>query len=214
MNYYQKYLKYKNKYLELKNQIGGAEEKVLILCHPKIVTGSFNPLTLNNHWYGLKMQEGKPHLFEQLFSEYNLKGIPTFETVDPFSVSAENIIKFNWPPDNVRGTYIEDAFSDEFINKHIGEYYLVMVPDCGGRWYTEQSNYPVNKENLLKLCLDLTKMVKKDGFIQFGKFLSKGCDNPPPPFFTDLDNLLKQNSFDTKIKCVSGATWCLIAHKL
>ena len=214
MSYYDKYLKYKNKYLELKNQVGGVEEKVLILCHPRIVTGSFNPLTLNNHFYGLKIKEGEPPLFEQLFSEYNLQGIPKFETVDIRKPPlAEDIIQFNLKPENLNATYIEDAFGDEFINKHIGEYYLVMVPDCDGRWLIEQRNYPVNKEILLKLCLDLTKMVKKNGFIQFGKFF-KGCDHPPPPFLTDLDNLLKQNNFDTKIKCVYGADWCLIAHKL
>ena len=89
MSFQKKYLKYKNKYKLLKTQHSGGgedekikdEKKVLILCHPKIVTGSFEPLKLNNHFYG-DINEEKKSLFEILFEKYKLSGTPTFETID------------------------------------------------------------------------------------------------------------------------------------
>jgi hypothetical protein len=181
MDYQNKYKKYKNKYLILKNNIyyGGNhsqvpdsrqnpkeiiilcnneklfDKKVLILCHPKKVTGSFEPLVLNNHHYGPK--------FNELFSRYKFTGTPKFETVDIES----------------GGTYQDDAFSDSFINKHINEYDLIMVPDCDGPWYFQNNNGVTFehdeslRKKLLNLCLNLTKMLKSNGIILFGKLLQE-----------------------------------------
>jgi hypothetical protein len=171
------------------------DKKVLILCHNKMVNGKFEPLVLNNHWYG----SPELQIFQRIFAEYNLKGKPIFETID--------IIP--------GGTYQADAFSDEFINQHINDYDIVMVPDCGGPWYylqntdlydggrkirdltTDEVN--VNKEILITLCLKLTKVVKQGGIIQFSKFISEiPCTINGSDFDTFSDALtfyLTQNGF-------------------
>jgi hypothetical protein len=176
------------------------DKKVLILCHNTMVNGKFEPLVLNNHWYG----SPELQIFQRIFAEYNLKGKPIFETID--------IIP--------GGTYQADAFSDEFINQHINDYDIVMVPDCGGPWYylqntdlydgvrkirdltTDEVN--VNKEILIKLCLKLTKVVKQGGIIQFSKFISEiPCTINGSDFDTFSDALtfyLTQNGFTTQIK--------------
>lgn len=150
-------------------------KKVLILCHGSLygkVTGSFEPLIIKNHWYDSPLSNS---IFKQLFTKYNLKGNPVFETVDC---------------SNIKPTYQADAFSNEFIDKHIGEYDMVMVPDCDGQWAKLQLNYipknymgkerdlsieeqNANKELLIISCLNLTKILKPNGIIQFGKFLGE-----------------------------------------
>jgi len=126
------------------------DKKVLILCHNTLVTGTFVPLTLNNHWFGLYNR------FLRLFEKYNLEGKPLFETVD------------------IRpgGTYNADAFSDIFVDSHQDEYDLVIVPDCNGSWYNFQ--YEESVDNFLSLCLKLTIMVKPTGLILFSKLMKKG----------------------------------------
>jgi hypothetical protein len=151
------------------------DKKVLILCHGNKygkVTGSFEPLIIKDHWYYRPLPNS---IFEQLFTKYNLKGKPIFETVDCA---------------NINPTYQADAFSDKFIDKHIGEYDMVMVPDCDGQWAKLQLNFiPIdmerkerdlsideqnaNKEILITLCLNLTRILKPNGIIQFGKFLGE-----------------------------------------
>jgi hypothetical protein len=145
-------------------------QKVLILCHPQIVTGSFSPLTLKDHWYGHE----KNNFFSKVFKDYDLKGDVKFETVDTLP----------------GGNYTADAFSDEFINSHLNQYNIVMVPDCGGLWYYLQDDqYPrgpsliiekksedeqnKDKTALIMLSLNLTRMVKPGGLIMFSKFLSE-----------------------------------------
>lgn len=126
------------------------DKKVLILCHNTLVTGTFVPLTLNNHWFG--------YIFPRLFEKYNLEGKPLFETVD------------------IRpgGTYNADAFSNVFVDSHQGEYDLVIVPDCNGSWYEFQYEDPESVDNFLSLCLKLTIMIKPTGLILFSKLMKKG----------------------------------------
>ena len=81
-------------------------KKVLIFCHFKDVHGSFEPLVLNNHWYG-EYPSPEDSLFKQLFTKYKLSGKPLFETVDKVSALGYN------------HTYTEDGFSDKFIDNHI-----------------------------------------------------------------------------------------------
>ena len=67
--------------------------KVLILCHNKKVTGSFDNFELNKHWWGTTMmKDNSTSFFKHIFKNYNLKdkeNLPDFETVD----NSEN--KFN-----------------------------------------------------------------------------------------------------------------------
>lgn len=182
---------------------GGEPKFVLILCHNRIVTGTFSPdYKLENHFYG------SCGIYKALFEEYELSGDPIFETIDI----------------TPGGTYADNAFSDKFIDGHIRYYDLVMVPDCGGEWfeyqdstiknsakgkfspnihlsYEEQNN---RKTELIKLCLKLTKVVKKGGIIQFSKFLSETpCIIEGRNFNTfseALNTYLNENEFNSNIK--------------
>ena len=147
------------------------DKKVLILCHNKLVTGTFEPLTLNNHWYGLY------DIFPRLFEQYNLKGNPLFETVDV----------------KPGGTYQKDAFSDDFINSRQGEYDLVMIPDCNGNWADFIFSEPRQHERLIELCLKITRMVKPNGIILFSKFIHTN------DLMSSLSDVLKNHGFSTNI---------------
>jgi len=162
-------------------------KKVLILCHARKVDGSFEPLVLKNHWY--------EDIFNELFLEYNLKGNPSFETVDSTH----------------GGTFVADAFSDEFIDKHISEYDLIMVPDCGGIWYYLQVDQTRDIKILIEKCIKLTKMLKPNGIIEFSKFLKVN-----PEFTGEFENTLKHNleqiGFTVMLKVVNSLTH-LVAQK-
>jgi len=180
---------------------GGERKFVLILCHPKQVTGTFSPeYQLNNHWWG--GHEGKKNIYKRLFEEYRLIGEPIFQTIDV----------------KPGGTYVADAFSDEFINSNINKYDLVMVPDCGGQWYNYQidiignlfesrklSEYEKNmrKSSLISLCINLTKVVKNGGIICFSKFIDKSSciieEIGYGTFSQALVFYLNQNGFNCKI---------------
>jgi hypothetical protein len=182
------------------------EKYVLILCHPKPVSGTFSPdYILNNHFYG------SCGIYKALFEEYHLSGNPVFHTIDILP----------------GGTITDNAFSDNFINGHIEKYDLVMVPDCGGEWFEYQSKTIQNrtksifspsisfseeeqnnrKTELIKLSLKLTKVVKKGGIIQFSKFMPP---NGPciiygrsfDTFSEALNTYLNENGFKSKIKMV------------
>lgn len=197
-----KYLDHKNKYMELKNQSGGVfDKKVLILCHNKLVTGTFDPLVLNNHWYGLDGIQ----LFTKLFAEYKLSGTPEFETVDILP----------------GGTYKEDAFSDDFINKHLGDYDMVLVPDCAGPWWELQSVDEEKKNDsyltMINLCIKLTKMVKQGGIIHFGKIIyNRPCTINKRDFeslVAALKFYLDENGLVSKIVSPPGLGECIVAVK-
>ena len=218
-NFYIKYLKYKNKYINLKNtsiqQIGGNAVKVLILCHPRIVTGSFSPLELTNHFYGLKniTGEGEDSIFHNIFINDNLQdffetsGNPTFETVDILP----------------GGTYQADAFSDEFINAHKNEYDLIMVPDCDGEWYIKQqtsemksfskirdfSPEEINKnlDDLKNYCIKLPQMLKKNGIILINK-ISHDL------IVKLLDVFSESNGYRSEIRNIRSVGPVLIAKRL
>jgi hypothetical protein len=183
-------------------------KNVLILCHPHIVTGTFEPsLTIHNHWLGMVSQD--------LFKEYKLKGTPFFETVDS----------------KKGGTYQMDAFSDDFIKEHENDYDLVMIPDCDGSWaqcqknqnYENMTNWLIqmgrpefnftdeekikNEEKFMLSALKLTKMVKMNGIIHYSKFLKE-------EFANKLCEILNKNNFKSKlIKLQSIQSIHIIAQK-
>ena len=109
---------------------------------------------------------------------------------------------------NPGGNFEADAFSDVFINSHIDEYDLIMVPDCGGPWSILQNNSLPNEEQninieiLITLCLNLTKMVKTRGIIQFGKFMNDSKIIVNGKFFNNfaegLAHYLTENGFIVK----------------
>jgi len=194
---------------------GGENKLVLILCHPRIVTGTFSPdYQLSNHWWGDDMG-----IYSELFKEYNLQGNPIFETID--------IVK--------GGTYQGNAFSDEFISSHIDRYDLVMVPDCGGEWFEYQESSKksnrsfqnrislsideqnIRKRLLINLCLKLTAIVKNGGIICFSKFINKSpCiieERKYNTFSEALNFYLNENGFDSKIKNIENELYIIATKK-
>lgn len=71
--------------------------------------------------------------------------------------------------------FFSDAFDPEFIKKHLSEYDVIMVPDCNNKYMNLQIKKSSDgKYELLPfiwICLELTKMLKPSGTIQFSKFL-------------------------------------------
>ena len=125
---------------------GGNESRVLILCHDKKVklTEVDEKPKLENHWI-VKLDPNVAKLFTGL-------GKTTIDTVD---------IKEG-------GTFQKDAFNDDFINEHLDEYDLILVPDCSGPWGDLQLEKKYDE--FLELCVNLTKMLKSNGTIMFSKF--------------------------------------------
>lgn len=155
-------------------------KNVLILCHNRIVTGTFEPMVLNNHWYG---SEGLD-LFQKIFNGIQLEGYLSFDTVDLIP----------------GGTYQADAISDDFINANKNKYDLIMVPDCGGQWYKLQKEDDANKTELIRLSINLTLMLKPKGIIVFSKFMSETpChinERDFPTFSSALEYSLKNNNLN------------------
>lgn len=137
----------------LESQIIDTNKKVLILCHRDIVSGSYNPPVLNNHWIGIHPFT----IFQKIVESNNLIGNPYFETIDILP----------------GGTYQQNAFSDEFIEDHIEDYDLVLVPDCDGEWSTLIGGCDKDKTQLILLCIKLTRIVKQGGVLFFSKFVSE-----------------------------------------
>ena len=185
------------------NEYKETTKKVLIYCHPRIVTGSFEPLVIENHWYGTTPSIDD-NIFKLLFTKYNLKGEAIFETVDI----------------NSGGTYQADGFSDEFIELNKGKYDLILVPDCAGIWYKlqkdgeydmrfnkikdyTQEEQNINKTLLITTSLKLTTMLKDKGIISFGKFMSETPCNIKGTEFSTLsaafESNLKENGFETHV---------------
>uniref|UniRef100_A0A6C0F3U8 Uncharacterized protein n=1 Tax=viral metagenome TaxID=1070528 RepID=A0A6C0F3U8_9ZZZZ len=71
--------------------------------------------------------------------------------------------------------FFSDAFDPEFIKKHLSKYDVIMVPDCNNKYMNLQLKKSSDgKYELLPfilICLELTKMLKPSGTIQFSKFL-------------------------------------------
>jgi hypothetical protein len=174
------------------------QRRVLILCHPRLVTGTFEPLVLNDHWWGSD-ENGNPYM-ESLIP-HGMTGDPTFDTVD---------IKKG-------GTFTADAFSDSFNDQHIEEYDLIIAPDCGGVWYTHQESSDDNdKDELIFLCLGLTRMLKPGGLVQFGKFFDGQCliNGMEFPSFKDgLHHCLEQIGFTVTFTVVCDFLRVLAARK-
>ena len=138
--------------------------KILIFCHPDIVSGTID--NIQGHFLSKDISI--------LGREAGITGTPIIDTID--------IIP--------GGTYQCDGFSDDFINRNLNEYNLVFIPDCGGLWLNLQLKdildgwrtiykfTPEDKENNLSLLIDyiikVSKLVKINGIISFGKILVEG----------------------------------------
>jgi len=140
--------------VDIMDTMFSAPTRILILCHKKIVTGYLgDSLILNNHFYGRPLGSDESYLFNELFLPYfKNRGKVNIDTVDI----------------DEGGTFQADAFSDEFIGKHLKWYDLILVPDCQGPWVSLQ--YAEDLNPFFQLCLNVTKMLKPNGIIHFGKF--------------------------------------------
>lgn len=117
---------------------------VLILCHPKIINIQNGIIT--NHWYN--------DIILRILKIYNIDiNFLLFDTVD------------------IRqgGTIVDDCFSEEFQFKHLYEYDMIILPDCGGKWYTLQEEH--NLVEFRTLVTGITTMLKYNSSILIDKFI-------------------------------------------
>jgi SAM-dependent methyltransferase len=125
---------------------------MLIYCHNRIVD-----LTRadTNHWQG--------PIFKQILTE---RGI------DPREIKVDTIDRLPG------GTIVADGFSKSFIDLHENEFDMVILPDCGGKWYEFQKEHnDENFQSLLSLMIELLRLVKPGGVIMFGKILHEDWFN-------------------------------------
>jgi hypothetical protein len=125
--------------------------------------------------------------------------------------------------------FFNDAFDPEFINSHLSMYDVIMVPDCNNKYMNLQSkqlpdgNYEILP--FILICLELTKMLKPSGTIQFSKFLKfNKCIAPnnigvlDDNKYKDLHTALKDNTyleFVTKLKqeLLKESCYKLVEHE-
>jgi SAM-dependent methyltransferase len=132
---------------------GNGDPKMLIYCHNRIVD-----LTRadTNHWQG--------PIFKQLLRE---------RRIDSTKIKVDTI-------DIVPGgTIVGDGFSKSFIDSHENEFDIVILPDCGGKWYEFQKEEHTDEkfQSLLSLMIELLRLVKPGGIIMFGKILYEAWFN-------------------------------------
>jgi SAM-dependent methyltransferase len=76
------------------------------------------------------------------------------------------------------GTIVGDGFSKSFIDSHENEFDIVILPDCGGKWYEfQKAHNDENFQSLLSLMIELLRLVKPGGIIMFGKILHEDWFN-------------------------------------
>jgi hypothetical protein len=154
--------------------------KILIFCHARIVSGTLD--NLDYHWWRDKIRE--------ISCELKLSGNIIFDTVD--------VIK--------GGTYQRDGFSEDFIIEHLGEYDIVLIPDCGGKWFTLQQDKKLLDKNLSELInnnvINVLRLVKLGGAIIFSKIYDNKKCNINGKLFEDLFSamiyFMEQNGFRTE----------------
>jgi hypothetical protein len=129
--------------------------RILIFCHPKKVTGTCE--YIEGHWWSGKISE--------ISKELKLSGELIIETLD--------VLK--------GGTYEIDGFSDKFINDHLEEYNMVLIPDCSDKWAFLQNetlgDININLSRLMnEYIIKTLRLVKLGGAIIFSKLYDrKNC---------------------------------------
>lgn len=137
---------------------------ILIYCHPKKVFYKDK----SSHWWleSYDGELGQKSIMDYILDKNNIKPDSTiFKTVD---------IHNN--PD-----YKMDGFSSEFISKHQNEFDMVLLPDCGGRWYDIINMKDETEQSILLYSLieSLAYIVKPGGKLYLSKliFTAKVLDN-------------------------------------
>jgi hypothetical protein len=128
--------------------------KILVYCHPKKINYSDK----SSHWWlssSYDTLQSKPAI-NYILERNNIKPeSTTFRTVD-----------ITGKPD-----YQTDGFSSEFITEHKNEFDIVMLPDCGGRWWEiSKSGDDIDQSILLySLIESLMNIVKPGGKLYLSK---------------------------------------------
>ncbi len=144
------------------------DKNVLVFCHPKKI----NIKDKDSHWWlntPYPSISSKP-IMQYIFTRNNI----------PF----ENIIKtvdINGSPD-----YKENGFDPMFINKHKNEFDIVMLPDCGGRWWGLTHIKDMGEQTIMLQLLvdDLMNLVKTKGALYLSKLIF------PDKVLTDVEKNL------------------------
>ncbi len=128
---------------------------VLIYCHPRKI----NIHDPESHWW--------------LHTNYpNVSSKPLIEFIfNRNKIPIGNIIKtvdINGSPD-----YKENGFDHDFISKHKNEFDIVMLPDCGGRWWG-LTHIKDEQEQIIMLQIlidELMNLLKKNGALYLSKLI-------------------------------------------
>lgn len=116
--------------------------KMLVYCHP-------HPI-----------KKAGDHFLWNFFSETVAK---EGKKMSDFAISSMDILP--------GGTIQADGFSDDFVQKHLNEYNLVFVPDCGGNWIKYQDPI-LNLNGIYDLISTVLKVVKPQGKLILSKFVA------------------------------------------
>lgn len=120
---------------------------ILVYCHNKKIKTDMNHTKIDNgHW--------QFEIFNSIINMYNLNNI-IIKTVDILP----------------GGDYMADGFSDDFINKYSGKFNIVILPDCGGDFFTFQENKQIEKLNAL--FEKILRLLKINGILIVGKILNE-----------------------------------------
>ncbi len=241
MDYQEKYLKYKTKYLHLKNIVGGGFLNPQIENRVQIEIKRLKDLDLfddfnydkeNNRITFIRKSDGciirivlsQNYPFDKPIITYNNKNL----NIDSWVIGKKLELLITDVPDNLEkknqilimchprklethghwlldsdikpliekeridnyefitgdiisgGDIQDDLFSDGFINQNIENFNAVIMPDCGGFWYTLQESKECDK--LYKIIKKVMNIVKKNGVLFISKFI-----------FPDFYNYVKDN---------------------
>lgn len=79
---------------------------------------------------------------------------------------------------NTSPDILADGFSPEFIENYKGQFKVVFIPDCSGKWltYQDKTKYAPRYEKFFELIENLKRLLTPDGVLFFSK-IGSGPEN-------------------------------------
>ena len=125
---------------------------ILVYCHPKIID----------------LDDEFSHFALETFKYYISKDKNTKKDIKIYSV---DIL--------AGGSFVNDGFSDLFIEHNLNLFDMIFIPDCGGIWYIYQEDS--NIESFLDIINNVKKMLTENGILYISKIINK-------KFYSILEN--------------------------
>ncbi len=133
-----------------------APPNILVYCHPRKI----NYDDKSSHWWLSNTYDdiSRKPIMDYILERANIKAHNTkFNTVDISGIP----------------NYKEDGFSSSFITKHKNEFDIVMLPDCGGRWYDISLIRDTEEASIMLYTLieSILTIIKKNGYLYLSKLI-------------------------------------------